>query len=62
MAALRPDTDVPWQRVINRHGKISPRGGGVGSTLQHQLLEEERHVFDQEGRVDFEVVGWDHTK
>jgi len=58
MAALTYDTDVPWQRVINRQGKISLRGSGHGSAHQHQLLEAEGVHFDGQGRVDLEVFGW----
>lgn len=58
LAALPFDTDVPWQRVINRLGKVSPRSGGAGSALQRQLLETEGVHFDHEGRVDFTKVGW----
>jgi methylated-DNA-protein-cysteine methyltransferase-like protein len=58
LAALTPATEVPWQRVINRLGKISPRAGGVGSARQRQLLEAEGVVFDAAGRVDFEQYGW----
>jgi methylated-DNA-protein-cysteine methyltransferase-like protein len=58
MAALPFGTDVPWQRVINRQGKISPRSGGQGGALQRQLLEEEGVQFDSQGRVDFNQVGW----
>jgi len=56
--ALRPDSDVPWQRVINAQGKVSPRGGGPGAFLQRDILEEEGIEFDAEGRVDFERFGW----
>ena len=58
MAALQPDTDVPWHRVINRQGKISPRSGGIGSVRQKRLLKEEGVMFDQDGRVDFAEVSW----
>ncbi len=59
MAALPHGTDVPWQRVINRQGKISPRVGGNGSALQRQLLEAEGVRFDpQKHCVAFEEVGW----
>ena len=58
MAALRPDTDVPWQRVINAQGKVSPRGAGPGALLQRELLEEEGVEFDGENRIDFETYGW----
>jgi methylated-DNA-protein-cysteine methyltransferase-like protein len=58
MAALPEGTDVPWQRVINYQGKISPHGFGYGSALQRQLLEEEGIVFDLEGKVNFNTTGW----
>ena len=31
LAALPAGSDVPWQRVINHQGKISPHGAGFGS-------------------------------
>jgi methylated-DNA-protein-cysteine methyltransferase related protein len=49
---------VPWQRVINAQGKISPFGDGFGSAIQRQLLEGEGIHFDLEGNVDFDRVGW----
>jgi methylated-DNA-protein-cysteine methyltransferase-like protein len=58
MAALPYDTDVPWQRVINRMGKVSPRTGGAGGALQRQMLESEGVCFDPDGRVDFRLVAW----
>ena len=54
MAAC-PD-DVPWQRVINSQGKISPRPGGAEK--QRQLLEEEGVEFDAKDRVDLKKYGW----
>jgi methylated-DNA-protein-cysteine methyltransferase-like protein len=53
MAAC-PD-DVPWQRVINSKGEISPR---PGAERQRQLLEEEGVAFNEKGRVDLKKVGW----
>jgi methylated-DNA-protein-cysteine methyltransferase-like protein len=49
---------VPWQRVINRHGRISPRGGEIDSIRQRHFLEAEGVRFDETGRVDFAEVGW----
>jgi methylated-DNA-protein-cysteine methyltransferase-like protein len=48
--------DVPWQRVINAQGKVSPRGPGA----QHQrvLLEGEGVSFDDHGRIDLARHGW----
>jgi methylated-DNA-protein-cysteine methyltransferase-like protein len=51
-------TDVPWQRVINAEGKISPHGFGVGSGMQRSLLEEEGVEFSLESTIDFEKFGW----
>lgn len=58
MAALPHPTDVPWQRVINRQGTVSPRSSGHGSARQRQLLEAEGIKFDTQNRVNFEEVGW----
>jgi methylated-DNA-protein-cysteine methyltransferase-like protein len=55
MAAC-PD-DVPWQRVINSQGKISPRPG-FGVLVQRKLLEDEGVAFDERERVDLERYGW----
>jgi alkylated DNA nucleotide flippase Atl1/3-methyladenine DNA glycosylase AlkD len=52
--------DLPWQRVINVGGRVSPRGGlGVEEGYQRHLLEEEGVAFDSHGRVDLERFGWD---
>jgi methylated-DNA-protein-cysteine methyltransferase-like protein len=51
-------TNVPWQRVVNSQGKISPHGFGVGSGMQRSLLEEEGVEFGLEGIIDFEKFGW----
>lgn len=58
LAALGPNTTVPWQRVINSQGKISPRSGGIGSALQRQILEAEGVVFDAWDKVDLAKYGW----
>jgi len=46
--------DVPWQRVINSQGKISPR---PGAEKQRQLLEAEGVEFVKD-RVDMKKFGW----
>ena len=55
MAAC-PD-DVPWQRVINGQGKVSPRPG-LGVLVQRKLLEQEGVVFDAKDRVDLKAYAW----
>ncbi|MBN2048332.1 MAG: MGMT family protein [Anaerolineaceae bacterium] len=52
------DAEVPWQRVINARGEVSLHGGGLGSSIQMQLLAEEGIEFDVRGRVDFERYQW----
>lgn len=52
--------EVPWQRVINAKGEVSPRGGlGLEEGLQRHLLQEEGVVFDDRGRIDLDRFGWD---
>lgn len=58
MAALPLDSDVPWQRVVNRLGEISPRAHGPGGDIQHRLLEAEGLRFDSRGRLDLARVRW----
>jgi methylated-DNA-protein-cysteine methyltransferase-like protein len=59
MANLPRGSDVPWQRVLNARGTLSPRAGGGGTEAQHARLRAEGVLFDAGGRVDFRQVGWD---
>ena len=58
MSSLPENSDVPWQRVINAKGKISPHGAGFGSHMQKVLLEEEGVDFSPDDVIDFERFGW----
>jgi methylated-DNA-protein-cysteine methyltransferase-like protein len=58
MAALQPGMDVPWQRVINAKGRISPHGFGYGSAMQRQLLEEEGIIFQPDNSIDMDAYSW----
>ena len=58
LASLDFDSEVPWQRIINYQGKVSPRSTGHGSQVQRELLEEEGVEFDARGRVSFRKYGW----
>jgi methylated-DNA-protein-cysteine methyltransferase-like protein len=49
--------DVPWHRVLNAQGKISPRAG-LGPRLQRHLLETEGVRFTEDGRVDLQDHLW----
>lgn len=52
MAGLLAETDIPWHRVINAQGKISPRGNPISSERQRARLEDERVRFDAKSIVD----------
>jgi len=58
LAALPDGSDVPWQRVINAKGRISPRGIGFGSMIQRTLLEEEGVQFSLDDSINLDIYGW----
>jgi methylated-DNA-protein-cysteine methyltransferase related protein len=49
--------DVPWQRVVNKQGKISHRFGH-GPDLQHHLLEEEGVSINPLGEINLSKLAW----
>lgn len=55
---LPTNSGVPWHRVINAKGEISPRSSGDSHELQRLLLEEEGVEFDLAGRVDLKTYRW----
>lgn len=58
MAALNEESDVPWQRVINSQGRISPRSSGEHDLLQEQLLQAEGIQFNTKGQIDLNKYVW----
>ena len=58
MAALPPASTVPWQRVINRHGRISVRSDGQPDAEQRRQLRKEGIIFDTRGVIDLAAYGW----
>ncbi|MDX2191808.1 MAG: MGMT family protein [Gemmatimonadales bacterium] len=51
LAALEVDSAVPWHRVVNATGAISPRGDGAAAITQRLRLEAEGVRFDARGRA-----------
>jgi methylated-DNA-protein-cysteine methyltransferase-like protein len=51
-------SDVPWHRVINAKGEISPRSAGDSHELQRMLLEAEGVEIDVRGRIDLARFRW----
>ena len=59
LAALPDLVDVPWHRVVNARGEVSPRSAAIGyERLQRSLLEAEGVAFDPRGRIDLDRFGW----
>ena len=55
--ALSDLADVPWHRVVNARGEISPRASGF-DVPQRRLLAREGVRFDARGRIDLAEFGW----
>jgi methylated-DNA-protein-cysteine methyltransferase-like protein len=45
-------SEVPWHRVVNAKGEISPRSAGDSHELQSLLLRAEGVEIDSRGRID----------
>lgn len=50
--------DLPWQRVINRHGFISTKCTEHIKALQKTLLEQEGVEVSKDFMVDLKKYGW----
>jgi len=58
LAALRDHNPVPWHRVVNAQGKISPRSESNYEKYQRILLENEGIVFDKNGCISLARYQW----
>ena len=56
--AMATEEPVPWHRVINARGEISPRSFGGADAAQRHFLEGEGVRFDGKGRVDLARFQW----
>jgi methylated-DNA-protein-cysteine methyltransferase-like protein len=59
LSALDASDDVPWHRVINAQGEISPRGAPEAGDLQRALLESEGVELSSQGRIDLGRYAWE---
>ncbi len=50
--------DLPWHRVVNRHGRIALRRGS-GYEFQKRRLQEEGITFGKDDRIDFKKFLWE---
>ena len=58
LGGLPADTEIPWQRVVNSRGGISPRGDPQATDRQRKRLAEEGVAFLPDGRIDLDRFGW----
>lgn len=49
--------ELPWHRVVNAQGRVSPRMGH-GPHVQRLLLQEEGVAFDARGCIDLDACRW----
>jgi len=56
--ALATERAVPWHRVVNARGQISPRAEPGGDRIQRQLLEREGVNFDSADRLELGRYCW----
>lgn len=57
--AVSDHAPIPWHRVVNVRGEISPRSGGSSAAeLQRLRLEAEGVYFDERGRIPLARFQW----
>jgi len=57
LANLPAGSDLPWHRVVNAAGRISPRPGAAVSR-QRRLLRAEGVRVGEGDRIDLRAFGW----
>jgi len=59
LAALPARSRVPWQRVVNAQGRVSPRAGGSGAeALQRAMLRREGVRFGPSDAIPLAAFRW----
>jgi methylated-DNA-protein-cysteine methyltransferase-like protein len=54
--------DIPWHRVINARGEVSPRSDGPYEAIQWQLLADEGVSPGAAGRIDLKRFRWSPSR
>jgi len=55
---LPSGSEVPWHRVVNARGEVSPRATPGWEEVQKDLLEQEEVYFGPHDRIDLARYGW----
>jgi len=59
LSALAGRSTIPWHRVVNAKGRISPRSCGNDADMEQRLrLEDEGVRFDSNGRIPLKPFLW----
>ena len=59
LSALAGRSSIPWQRVVNAQGRVSPRSCGSEADMEQRLrLEHEGIRFDANGRIPLGRFLW----
>ncbi|MEQ8660149.1 MAG: MGMT family protein [Gammaproteobacteria bacterium] len=61
LAALAPANSVPWHRVINARGLVSPRARAGREHEQYERLALEGVACDARGFIDLARYEWDYA-
>src|SRR5690348_13309810 len=56
---LPANSNVPWHRVVNIHGRITTTCLTHPSNLQRLMLEEEGVIVDEQDCIDMGHFRWD---
>ncbi|MGH7539594.1 MAG: MGMT family protein [Gemmatimonadota bacterium] len=59
LSALDEESGVPWHRVLNARGEVSPRSDPWYAARQRRLLEREGLRFDARGRLALDRYRWE---
>lgn len=58
LASLPEGNIIPWQRVVNAAGRISPRAEPGWDAVQRAMLEAEGVELRADGSIDIARFGW----
>lgn len=58
LSQLENSSSIPWYRVVNAKGKISPRGLDGCDDYQRIILEDENIVFDDKSCIPLKKYQW----
>ena len=58
LSALPEESGVPWHRVVNAQGRVSPRAEPGAESEQRRLLEGEGVVFNDDDRFELARYRW----